>query len=609
MDYNCIRLLHLQHHLQHKSPHFRISSLVLLFIVIPTLAADDFTRIDPLALLSGTLRTYQRAGCDHEYLQLSCPRGTTISIEFVQYGKYGINGAGLCPDTTENTQSDANVITSGTEIEIKAAEKCMWPQALQYSLLQIVVEACQKKRRCRFLSSPKTFGGDPCPGMRKFIEVAYKCRPSEFRSKVACENDIMSFECNPYSRIAVNAASFGRTEYESLQCPQQPGVKEENCLASYATEAVMQYCHGRRRCNITADQKTFGKPCQPDSRMYLKVIYTCLPRRLLIDRFESTPEPDEPLPYDDNEVDQEEELYDEDQFYKESDISPGPAPKLQSDLSKKPQQRPDNDPVFTPTVSSSISPPQHARDDSPIEENQERLYLLLIISVTSGVLLCLLIVIARWIFIRRKPSKDESSEQGKTPAQFKTSNTGETTITNGFSADDISEIDADIDLTTPLPMSTGSSSITRNDNFNTYTPSPSPYGNLGPSNISHTSSTLLMPQSSISSSSGTTGTPSLLSGSINPALILPPPSSHSATMTTGFVNMPSLNLSGTLPRQHPVVSMGGLSLIQSQQPSYIGGTIIGHPTLRRQSSHDMEQQQNMPRFINRNTGNVQYYYG
>lgn len=50
----------------------------------------------------------------------------------------------------------------------------------------------------------------------------------EFRSKVACENDIMSFECNPYSRIAVNSASYGRTEYESLQCPQQPGIKEES---------------------------------------------------------------------------------------------------------------------------------------------------------------------------------------------------------------------------------------------------------------------------------------------------------------------------------------------------------------------------------------------
>jgi hypothetical protein len=71
------------------------------------------------------------------------------------------------------------------------------------------------------------------------------------------------------------------------------------------------------------------------------------------------------------------------------------------------------------------------------------------------------------------------------------------------------------------------------------------------------------------------------------------------------VNMQSL--SGTLPRQHPVVSMSGLSLIP--QPSYIGGpsTMMGHPTLRRQSSHDMDH--NMPRILSRNAANVQYYYG
>lgn len=94
-------------------------------------------------------------------------------------------------------------------------------------------------------------------------------------------------------------------------------------------------------------------------------------------------------------------------------------------------------------------------------ENQERLYLVLIISVTSGVVLCLVIIVVRFIFTRRK-TNDANSEQGKAGGQFKTSNTGETTITNGFSADDISEIDADIDLTTPLPMSTNPN-ITRND--------------------------------------------------------------------------------------------------------------------------------------------------
>lgn len=47
------------------------------------------------------------------------------------------------------------------------------------------------------------------------------------------------------------------------------------CLASFATETVMQICHGRRRCNLAADANTFGTPCQPNSRMYLKVVYTC----------------------------------------------------------------------------------------------------------------------------------------------------------------------------------------------------------------------------------------------------------------------------------------------------------------------------------------------
>lgn len=49
----------------------------------------------------------------------------------------------------------------------------------------------------------------------------------EFRSKVACENDVVQLMCNPYSRIAVYGASYGRTEYESLQCAQPSGVKED----------------------------------------------------------------------------------------------------------------------------------------------------------------------------------------------------------------------------------------------------------------------------------------------------------------------------------------------------------------------------------------------
>lgn len=53
------------------------------------------------------------------------------------------------------------------------------------------------------------------------------------------------------------------------------GMAETDCQVPFATEAVMQLCHGRRRCTISADTQTFGNPCRPDSRMYLKTVYTC----------------------------------------------------------------------------------------------------------------------------------------------------------------------------------------------------------------------------------------------------------------------------------------------------------------------------------------------
>lgn len=86
----------------------------------------------------------------------------------------------------------------------------------------------------------------------------------------------------------------------------------------------------------------------------------------MIDRFESTPETDEPLPFDDENDVEQEDIYDEDQLYN-VDNPPGPAPKLQGDLSKKPQRIDPTSDVHSAVSSSSISPPQPARDESPLE--------------------------------------------------------------------------------------------------------------------------------------------------------------------------------------------------------------------------------------------------
>ncbi|XP_024940394.1 protein eva-1 homolog C isoform X9 [Cephus cinctus] len=363
-----------------------------------------------LALLSGTLKTYQRAACDEETMTLKCPLGTTISVTVARYGRADAASAGKC--ATPYPTLD----------EKQANRTCFWPNALQYSLLQTVVEVCQKKRQCKFNTSPKTFQGDPCPGQPKYIEVAYKCRPYEFRSKIACENDVINLKCYPGRRVAIYSASFGRTEYESVQCPQPHGVMEETCTVSYATETVMNMCHGKRHCSVAANSTTFGDPCKPDSRMYLKVVYTCVPSEVLREQYKGPLEPDEL-----DVVDEFEEGFDRTDFRAEF----SPSPNLEG---PQPQPR-DNASRSSPTVSSS---PPKARTNN--DENQEKFYLYIIVSSTAGILLFLGVVIGRLLVSRHRAKRDAKFHANNEP------------LPNGFT-DDISEIDADIDLTTPAPVS------------------------------------------------------------------------------------------------------------------------------------------------------------
>uniref|UniRef100_A0A1Y1N8I5 SUEL-type lectin domain-containing protein n=1 Tax=Photinus pyralis TaxID=7054 RepID=A0A1Y1N8I5_PHOPY len=440
----------------------------------------------------GTLRTYQRAGCDDDFVILRCPPGTSISIQLAQYGTSTLTKDLCRPKSTQSSFSRNSTNTS-----------CLWPNALQYSLLQTVVEVCQKKRQCKFKSSPKTFGGNPCPGVRKYVEVAYKCRPYEFRSKVACQNEGIQLTCNPNSRIAIYSASYGRTEYESIQCPQPQGVPEETCLVSYGTETVMKLCHGKRTCDVLADIKTFGSPCRPESRMYLKVIYTCVPRKVLKEQFEGQPEPDElNNEMENSDTDDDFENYDAgDEFIRESAASPsspnigGPtsgdnATRDSADNIRNPPlitQKEQDTALFTLYTTlrtrtnlfrpSRVPAVHQITHDLQVDElhdhnctitvyvektsvigfvsewintytfisqNQERLYLYLILSVTAAVVLCLILLVGR-LLVQRQHARRE--------AKFHANAAADHSLPNCFT-DDISEIDVDIDLppTNPVPV-------------------------------------------------------------------------------------------------------------------------------------------------------------
>ncbi|XP_039490967.1 uncharacterized protein LOC120451377 isoform X2 [Drosophila santomea] len=552
--------------------YWKARALVLsVMCIISTATADGeiIFRIDPLALLSATLRTYQRVACDSDEVVIACPRGTSISIEFAQYNKFvakdGYSIEELCPGSGErgskirgrtkhllrgsifgstslnipsneymnkghslavpvqpvpesnsssatSSEPTSSMTPSVDDMQItdyntdNASENCMWPNALQYSLLQTVVEACQKKKHCKFHGSLQFYGqgssgvgdssgtssyhistasssaisSDPCPKRKKIVEVAYKCRPYEFRSKVACHNDVAQLECNPYSRIAVYSASFGRTEYESIQCPQPQGVREETCLASYATETVMQICHGRRRCNLAADANTFGSPCQPNSRMYLKVVYTCVPKQVLKENKASEVEADESEDFEGDLND----LYDDELIYKESEA----IPKLHSNITSTVRRNGTRSLGFRFSINSSnnqnmtnismvvegggsgVNHVMTQSADFSLEEDQELLYFYLLVLGSFGVLISIVIFGTRIVLQKRRLITETHSSS---LAKGSRGAVEETTTPSGFH-DTISEIDAEIDLKTTLPLP----SLSKKENYLTYAPTSSLYSEL-----------------------------------------------------------------------------------------------------------------------------------
>lgn len=82
-----------------------------------------------------------------------------------------------------------------------------------------------------------------------------------------------------------------------------------------------------------------------------------VPRKVLKDQFDASIEPDEPQQTDAKEQNQD-DFYDEDQFYRESEAIP-PAPKLHRELATS--ETPTGEP------STSANPPLRSRDSSQLE--------------------------------------------------------------------------------------------------------------------------------------------------------------------------------------------------------------------------------------------------
>ncbi|KAE9418429.1 hypothetical protein Angca_009612 [Angiostrongylus cantonensis] len=92
--------------------------------------------------------------CEGGTAELVCPRGTVISIALANYGRYS---ARVC---YENEELD--VVVPMTQ--------CHNPKTVL-----ALQKSCSGRRQCRFVVNNDFFVHDPCPGIKKYLDVTYAC--------------------------------------------------------------------------------------------------------------------------------------------------------------------------------------------------------------------------------------------------------------------------------------------------------------------------------------------------------------------------------------------------------------------------------------------------
>uniref|UniRef100_A0AAY5KMP5 SUEL-type lectin domain-containing protein n=1 Tax=Esox lucius TaxID=8010 RepID=A0AAY5KMP5_ESOLU len=213
--------------------------------------------------LTKVLKNYTEQACDGDFLSVRCPPRTTITVQSAFYGRKSPSHHQQCPSYQRHTLMGTQRLEDDTHCKITTA-------------LQKMLDECQDRRSCQVLVNSRLFGTDPCPSSSKYLVVWYKCRPNEYKSKVACEEERMKLNCKRGMQIAIYSAMFGRTQQGTLECPAlHRGAPTVDCQSDAALRVITGRCHGKQSCFIRASTREFGDPCYSGTRKYLSVIYTC----------------------------------------------------------------------------------------------------------------------------------------------------------------------------------------------------------------------------------------------------------------------------------------------------------------------------------------------
>ncbi|XP_053561947.1 protein eva-1 homolog C isoform X2 [Bombina bombina] len=232
-----------------------LSSLVyciLLFWTKEASALADFS-----GYLTKLLQNHTVSACDGEHLTLQCPRHSTISVQSAFYGLLG-ESYQKCTEHSPETMHLSNT------------------QCLAKTAFQKVLDECQNIRSCQLPVNSRVFGPDPCPGITKYLQVSYKCKPTEYKSISVCENNQLKLHCKEPKLLNIYSAVYGRFAHEKNSClVEMDQLTPYDCLSYAALDVLSQRCYGKQRCKMMVSDGHFGSPCMPGVIKSLTINYSC----------------------------------------------------------------------------------------------------------------------------------------------------------------------------------------------------------------------------------------------------------------------------------------------------------------------------------------------
>uniref|UniRef100_A0A0K0CTC0 Latrophilin Cirl n=1 Tax=Angiostrongylus cantonensis TaxID=6313 RepID=A0A0K0CTC0_ANGCA len=172
--------------------------------------------------------------CEGGTAELVCPRGTVISIALANYGRYS---ARVC---YENEELD--VVVPMTQ--------CHNPKTVL-----ALQKSCSGRRQCRFVVNNDFFVHDPCPGIKKYLDVTY-----------ACVTEVTTTTTTTAAATTTTALTSSWTKFAEVH----DDVKRACCDSSTSAKSTPIICAATSRRGIewpvTVAETTVNRSCPEGTR-------------------------------------------------------------------------------------------------------------------------------------------------------------------------------------------------------------------------------------------------------------------------------------------------------------------------------------------------------